>query len=142
MPNPSPLPRNDTTMFRYIIAVGSNIEPQLNVQQAWLLVRTHLDDQTKIAPLLSTKAQGDSSQPDYINTAFCFNSTLDKESLKQQLRSIEQQLHRVRSSNKNAARTIDLDICCCDGKILDDDYHKYDFVKTSVDFFLDSSADE
>ena len=99
-------------------------------------MKNYLDPQTKIAPLLSTKAEGDSSQPDYINTAFCFNSPLELSALKQQLLEIEQQLKRIRSSNKNAARTIDLDICCCDGHILDDDYYQYDFVKKSADYFL------
>jgi 2-amino-4-hydroxy-6-hydroxymethyldihydropteridine diphosphokinase len=126
-------------MFKYIVAVGSNIDAHHHVQQAWLLTKKYLDEHTQIAPLLTTKAQGDCSQPDYINTAFCFKSNLDLSELKQQLLDIEQQLKRVRSANKNAARTIDLDICCCDSEIIDDDYYHYDFVKKSADYFLETS---
>ena len=126
-------------MFNYIIAVGTNINAEYNLQQAWLLIKKRLDKNSQMAPLLATKARGDSSQPDYINTAFTLHSELSVPALKQELLAIEQKLKRVRTSNKNAARTIDLDICCCDGKIVDDDYYQYDFVQKSADYFLDNT---
>lgn len=122
-------------MPEYIIAVGSNIDPVNNVEQAFDLVRQRLDQNTIMAPLLQTKSRGNPDQPDYLNTAFYCHSALSPVALKQQLQAIEVDLKRVRTENKNLARTIDLDICVCNGRILDDDYHHYDFVKQSVDFF-------
>ena len=122
-------------MFDYIIAVGSNIEPEKNIQRAFDLLKQRVDPQVQIAPLLPTRAEGDPTQPDYLNTAFQLRSQQPPTALKQALRVIEAQLQRVRTGNKNAARTIDLDISVCDGNIIDDDYYGYDFVKRSVDFF-------
>jgi len=116
----------------YIVAVGSNIEPKRHIEQAFALVR-HMDAQAEIASLLHTKAVGFTEQADFINTAFSFHSPLNATQLKSHLRDIEAKLGRVRTANKNGPRTIDLDIVQIDGEIVDDDYHKYDFVKTVVD---------
>ncbi|WDE04472.1 2-amino-4-hydroxy-6-hydroxymethyldihydropteridine diphosphokinase [Thalassomonas viridans] len=116
----------------YIVAVGSNIDPEKHVQQAFELIR-QMDARADIATLLHTKAVGFTGQADFINTAFSFQSPLDAVQLKSRLRDIETRLGRVRTANKNGPRTIDLDIVQIDGRIVDEDYHKYDFVKTSVD---------
>ncbi|MCJ8314018.1 MAG: 2-amino-4-hydroxy-6-hydroxymethyldihydropteridine diphosphokinase [Saccharospirillaceae bacterium] len=119
-------------MTRYIVSVGSNINPESNVKSAFEKIQL-LDGAAKSASLLYTKAQGDTSQPDYINTAFLFHSNKDKYELKQCLLKIEHELGRVRTKNKNSARPIDLDISQIDDCIVDDDYQKYSFIKTCVD---------
>ena len=129
-------------MPRYIVGVGSNIQPEQNIVRALQVMRNQIDPDTLQAPLLFTKAEGDTSQPDYINTAFQFTCALSASELKQQLLQIEAMLLRVRSSNKNAARTIDLDICCIDDEIIDNDYYKYSFVKDSVDYFIGARPNE
>ncbi|BCE03206.1 2-amino-4-hydroxy-6-hydroxymethyldihydropteridine diphosphokinase [Marinicellulosiphila megalodicopiae] len=119
-------------MTRYIVSVGSNINAEQNVDLAFKQIQL-IDSHAHIASLLRTKAQGDTTQPDYINTAFLFQTDLDKHALKLKLLDIEKQLGRVRQSNKNAARPIDLDITQIDNNIVDEDYYRYDFVKKSVD---------
>jgi len=116
----------------YIVAVGSNIDAQTNIHQAFDLIKK-IDSQASMAKLLSTEPVGFTEQADFTNTAFSFNSALNATDLKAHLKSIEVQLGRIRTSNKNGPRTIDLDIVKIDNEIIDDDYHQYDFVKKSVD---------
>jgi 2-amino-4-hydroxy-6-hydroxymethyldihydropteridine diphosphokinase len=116
----------------YIVAVGSNIDAQANIQQAFELIKK-MDSQASMATLLSTAPVGFTEQADFINTAFSFECELNEVALKVQLKAIEAQLGRRRTSNKNGPRTIDLDIVKIDSDIVDDDYHQYDFVKKSVD---------
>lgn len=119
-------------MPKYIIAVGSNINPKTNIAKALSEIK-QLDSCATCATLKKTKAVGFTDQADFINTAFAFSSALDEKQLKQQLLTIEAQLKRVRTSNKNGPRTIDLDIVKVDNNIIDDDYYRYDFVKHCVD---------
>jgi 2-amino-4-hydroxy-6-hydroxymethyldihydropteridine diphosphokinase len=119
-------------MSFYIVAVGSNINAEAHIQQAFEQLKK-IDKQVKIATLLHTKAVGFTEQADFINTAFSFNCALNATDLKTYLKSIETQLGRVRTNNKNGPRTIDLDIVKIDKDIVDDDYHQYDFVKKAVD---------
>ena len=116
----------------YIVAVGSNIDAQANIHLAFELIKK-IDSQASMATLLSTEPVGFTEQADFTNTAFSFNCALNSTDLKSQLKSIEAQLGRIRTSNKNGPRPIDLDIVKIDNDIVDDDYHQYDFVKKSVD---------
>jgi len=116
----------------YIVAVGSNIDAEKHIQQAFEEIKG-IDSQVSIATLLRTKAVGFTEQADFINTAFSFHCELNAANLKSLLKDIEAQLGRIRTSNKNGPRSIDLDIVKIDKVIVDDDYHQYDFVKKSVD---------
>ncbi len=119
-------------MTFYIVAVGSNIDAEKNIQQAFELLKS-IGSQLSMASLLQTKPVGFTQQADFINTAFSFYCTLTPTALKQELKSIEAQLGRIRTENKNGPRTIDLDIVKVDNNIIDNDYHQYYFVKQSVD---------
>lgn len=58
--------------------------------------------------------------PEFLNAAVLFHSPLSSQELRMQvLRKIEKQLGRVRISDKNAARPIDIDILICDDEVLD-----------------------
>jgi 2-amino-4-hydroxy-6-hydroxymethyldihydropteridine diphosphokinase len=116
----------------YIVGVGSNIDAETYIQQAFEQLEK-IDRQVKLATLLRTKPVGFTEQADFINTAFSFTCTLNATDLKAYLKKIETQLGRVRTNNKNGPRTIDLDIVKIDGNIVDDGYYKYGFVKKSVD---------
>lgn len=122
-------------MSFYIVAVGSNIDAQANIQHAFELIKK-IDPQASMATLLSTKPVGFTEQADFINTAFSFNCALNAKELKVQLKNIEAQLGRIRTGNKNGPRPIDLDIVLTGSDIIDDDYYQYDFVKKSVDELL------
>ena len=125
----------------YIVAVGSNINAKIHIQQAFEHFKK-IDAQVNIATLLRTKPVGFTDQADFINTAFSFDCALNAAHLKTHLKNIEAQLGRVRTNNKNGARTIDLDIVRIDNDIVDEDYHRYDFVKKSVDELIYKHAIE
>ena len=61
-----------------------------------------------------------SSGPDFLNLAALITTSLKASELKAQVfRPLEKQLGRVRSANKNAPRTFDIDIILFDGQLLD-----------------------
>ena len=116
----------------YIVSVGSNIDAEKHIQQAFSLIQK-IDPKAKSASLLHTKPVGFIAQADFINTSFSFHCALGSVQLKAHLRNIEAQLGRVRTNNKNGPRTIDLDIVKIGSEIVDDDYYRYEFVKKLVD---------
>ena len=103
-----------------LIGIGSNIEPEDNLQRSL----DRLSEQVSIRQLASiwqTPAAG-SDGPDYLNSAVLIESFLSLDQLKTNLLSvIEHDLGRLRSDDKSADRTIDLDILMYDGICLDDD---------------------
>jgi 2-amino-4-hydroxy-6-hydroxymethyldihydropteridine diphosphokinase len=111
---------NSQLVHEVCIALGSNIEPQLNIPEAI----DRLSKYVKImgvSKIWESAAVGDKG-PDFLNAAILVHTGLDAESLKQEvLLRIEAQLKRVRTANKNAPRTIDLDIVTYNKQILDDE---------------------
>ncbi len=100
------------------LCLGSNIDPTTHLQKAVELLR----EQTQVTALSScweTTAVG-SDGPDFLNMAVALWTPLTAETLKTKvLAAIESQLGRVRSDDKNAPRTIDLDIIIFDQQVLD-----------------------
>ena len=118
-----------------IISFGSNIEPEKHVFKARKIL-THdqlLLDESKFN---KTLPRGYLNQPAFLNGAFFIQTALEIQELKQYLKSVENQLGRKRTSNKDGPRTIDLDIVLFNGHVVDLDYYKYDFVKVAVDELL------
>jgi len=115
----------------YIIGVGSNINPYENITAARRLLTDDYQD-LRSSTLVQTAPLGDTSQADFVNGAFLFNSSLDRDSLKKHLLNIEKKLQRIRTANKNGPRTIDLDIIMVDEEIVDDDVYSRDFLKDAV----------
>ncbi len=93
------------------ISLGSNIEPEKNLAQAVRLLRSKCHV-TAVSSVYRTAPQGFSEQPDFLNMAVLVSTSLSPESLKgEALDWIEHELERIRDPlNKNAPRTIDLDI--------------------------------
>ncbi len=114
-----------------IIAVGSNIEPEKNISRTKLILSK---EQRFISEsrFIKTAPEEFSDQPDFINGAFKIQTKLDCQQLKEYLRKIEDLLKRERTSNKNGPRTIDLDITVFNGRIVDQDFERYYFVRESV----------
>lgn len=93
------------------LSLGSNIEPEKNLRRAVQLLREECLV-LAISSLYRTPPQGFIDQPDFLNMAVKVQTSLPPEAFKLQvLAGIEKQLHRWRDpANKNAPRTIDLDI--------------------------------
>lgn len=101
------------------LMLGSNIRPEENLQQALYLLREQVSIQ-KISSVWKTPAVG-SPGPDFLNAAILVQTDLGARELKDSvLRPLETKLGRVRVEDKNAPRTIDLDIIIFDDVLLDD----------------------
>jgi len=112
-----------------VIALGSNIEPEKHIHQAHCeLSRLGLILQK--TEILRTKPQKFTDQPDFLNTAVLLATYLPLEELQLHLRQIETHLGRVRTQNKNAPRTIDLDITTFNDHIIDEEgVREFDFLR-------------
>lgn len=97
------------------LSLGSNIRPRANLRAALHLLRAACRVE-RCSPVYRTAARGDRNQPDFLNMALRartrrhpgdFHSAV--------IQTIERQLGRRRvPGNRNAARTIDIDIALWD----------------------------
>ena len=115
---------------RVFVAIGSNIDPEYNVREAM----RRLASRCKLlahSPVYETAPVGGGwrrdadrahaiDQPNFLNAVVLIETDLAAAKLKAQvLQVIEQELGRVRTADKNAPRTIDLDITLFDDQVLD-----------------------
>ena len=94
---------------RVLVSLGSNINPEHNLQAAVQRLASRFRLRA-VSPVYETTPVGKTDQPDFMNAAALVETDLDAAELKQALQAIEQELGRVRTDDKNAPRTIDLDI--------------------------------
>jgi len=100
------------------LLLGSNILPEKNLTLGLNLLR-NMATISRLSSVWETPSVG-SSGPDFLNLAVLITTQLKASELKAQvLRPLEKQLGRVRSANKNAPRTFDIDIILFDGQLLD-----------------------
>lgn len=92
------------------LLLGSNINPAVNLCAA-VEHLARLGRVEAVSRVWQSAPVGDENQPDFCNAAVLLSTAQSRDELRLALRDIEQQLGRVRDPhNKNAARTIDLDI--------------------------------
>ena len=95
-----------------VISAGSNVEKERNLAEAIRLIRRHrrIDVKSVSRFFESASVGGPEDAPPFFNAAVLAWTDLDPEELRAELRRIEAVLGRQRSDDKNAPRTIDLDI--------------------------------
>jgi 2-amino-4-hydroxy-6-hydroxymethyldihydropteridine diphosphokinase len=92
------------------IAVGSNINPQENIPRAMTILNAQLSI-IAISNFYKTAAVGTTAQPDFLNGVVKIKTAHQPREIKFDiLRKIETCLGRVRTADKFAPRTIDLDL--------------------------------
>ena len=109
-----------------LITLGSNIERERNLPQAVALLRRHARMRLQaVSPIYESLPVGDHpDQPAYFNAAVLIETELAPAALKETLRTIESTLGRVRTVDKYAPRTIDLDIAFYGRQVFDlDGWH-------------------
>ena len=105
-------------MHQAILLLGSNISPEKNIQAGLAMLQECCGVQA-VSATWQTPAMG-SPGPDFLNVAVQVNVNQDADSYKWHvLRPIEEKLGRMRSADKNAPRTIDIDIIVWDGVVQD-----------------------
>lgn len=102
------------------LLLGSNIDPATNLVQAVNLLASQLT-LLQSSSVWQSPSVG-SSGPDYLNAAVTALTDLDAQQLKQKvLHPTEAALGRVRTENKFADRTLDIDLILFDGQVVDED---------------------
>lgn len=111
------------------LLLGSNIDPEKNIQLAIrALQESDLLELVKISSTWLTKAVG-SDADDFLNLAVNIHTTCELDCLKQMvIGEIEKQLGRVRTEDKYAPRTIDLDVIVYNNQVVDADVFGLDHV--------------
>ena len=97
-------------MNRVFVVLGSNIRSERNMREAVRLLSLYCR-LVAVSSVYETTPVGNTDQPNFLNAAALIETDLAAAELKSQvLQVIEQELGRVRTEDKNAPRTIDLDI--------------------------------
>ncbi len=100
----------DAGARRVFISLGSNIDKERNIAAAVELLAAAVSV-VAVSSVYETAPVGDPHQEDFLNAVAAVETALSPEELKRHvLAPIEERLGRVRTANKNAPRTIDLDI--------------------------------
>lgn len=109
------------------LLLGSNIEAEKNISRAFRLLRRIFPIED-ISAVWETPPVGGEG-PNFLNVVVLINTALDAGRLKEHvLRPLEIQMGRVRSWDKYAPRTIDIDIVAWDSGILDKNAWDYAYL--------------
>lgn len=104
---------------RAFLALGSNIEPETNLPRCVALLCEHCRV-VAVSRVYETAPVGFTEQANFLNAAVLVETSLGPADLKVEvLGDIEAQLGRVRTENKNAPRTIDVDIALFNAEVLE-----------------------
>ena len=113
-----------TSTGQAVILMGSNIHPETNLVWAMEML-TEQFRILQISHVWETPAVG-SNGPNFLNAAILLESKLSPQVLKEYvLRPIEADLGRLRTEDKNAPRTIDLDVVVWRSQTWDDAIWQY-----------------
>ncbi len=91
------------------VAVGSNLQPHVHVPRAIERMEVQFGP-LRCSPFYETAPIGRPEQPNYWNGVVMLACDLPRGTIEARLRAIEEAEGRVRTSDKWAARTLDLDI--------------------------------
>lgn len=100
------------------LLLGSNIDRERNLPRAIHLLQ-EMSELVAVSPVYETAPVGLTEQPPFFNAAAHIRTPLSPSAIKQAIiQVIEKQLNRVRQTDKNAPRTIDIDIVLFNQEIL------------------------
>jgi 2-amino-4-hydroxy-6-hydroxymethyldihydropteridine diphosphokinase len=92
------------------LSLGSNIRPERHLPAAVAQLR-RFGRVKVVSSAWQSAPVGLAEQPDFVNAAVLLETPLSASALREQaITTIENELGRVRTENKNAPRTIDIDI--------------------------------
>lgn len=116
-----------TDLHRAYLSLGSNIQAESNLPKAMHLLR-QAGRVESVSSVWESESVGFDG-PNFLNACVLFLTDLGPVELKEQIiRPIEAKLARIRSAEKNAPRTIDIDIELYDETPLNTDFWEYAFV--------------
>ena len=107
-------------MTKIFLSLGSNIEPMMNLTAAIGLL-SELGQVVAVSSAWQSAPVGFTAQPDFLNAAVLMESDMTPAAIyRDWIRPVEERLHRRRDPlNKNAPRTIDVDLALYGCETLD-----------------------
>lgn len=123
--------KSSITMNTVIVGLGSNIEPEKNIEAARQFIRSRFAVMTE-SSFLRNPACGAANQPEFINGAMLMETDLSRQELKAVLKGFEKQMGRTEIMTGNAPRVIDLDIHVWNGEIVDPYFYEWPFIRLFV----------
>jgi 2-amino-4-hydroxy-6-hydroxymethyldihydropteridine diphosphokinase len=114
-------------VHKFYLSIGSNILPEINLPKTINLLNSY-GCVGALSNAWESHAVG-ADGPNFLNASLLFTTELSTKELKQNvIRSIETDLGRIRSKDKNAPRTIDIDIIMVDDKPINIERWNHPFV--------------
>lgn len=109
---------------RAFISLGSNVNKEVNLPESIRLL-AQMCHVVAISPVYETLPVGLPAQPNFFNAAVIVETELQPAALKKRvLAAIEERLKRVRTGDKNAPRTIDLDLALFNDEVCEYEGHQ------------------
>lgn len=110
---------------RVYLVLGSNIEPEANLLRAVEMLGAY-GDLAAVSRVWESPPADGPDQPNYLNAAILLETRLSAEELQREMiPAIERKLGRVRDpQDKNAPRTIDVDLALFDDAVLAVDHRR------------------
>lgn len=102
------------------ICLGSNVEPERHLAAALGRLRK-VGRLVAVSPVYQSAAVGPRPAPDFLNAAALVETEREPLDIRAVLRRIEAGLGRVRSADRYAPRTIDLDLCLLGDRTLSEE---------------------
>ena len=117
-----------------VILLGSNIQPEFHILRAVELV-------SKLFPIVKKSSIWETEPirntgANFLNMALMIRTEQPIDEIHQKLRQIETSLGRVRTADKYASRTMDIDIIVDGSCVLDDKLWQFAFVAVPVEQLL------
>lgn len=114
-------------LHRVYLSLGSNIEAEVNIPRAIQLLG-RVGRIEAVSSVWETRSVGFDG-PNFLNNCVLLLTSLGSDEFREQgIRAVESKLGRVRGADKNAPRTIDVDILLYDGEPLDQGFWGQAFV--------------
>jgi len=110
-------------MVEVLVGMGSNIEPEANLQQAATTLRARFGE-VRFSSVYRSAAVGMEGD-DFLNACCLFPAEMPLAELRRQLKQLEDLQQRDRSQGSWTPRTIDLDVLMYGGEVVDDELYKY-----------------
>jgi 2-amino-4-hydroxy-6-hydroxymethyldihydropteridine diphosphokinase len=114
-----------------VISVGSNINSHFNIKIAEEIISRELN-LLRSSKLIETEPIGFKDQNNFHNGAFLIETELDLKEFNAYLKKIETEMGRVKTSNKQGPRIIDLDIIVWNRKVVDNDVYERKFLQKII----------
>jgi len=113
------------------LELGSNIRPEAYLPRAAQVLSENFKI-LNVSRAWETPPVGCVGCDNYLNAALLIETKIPKDELRYHLREFEAELDRVRTNDKFAPRTIDIDVLIFDGELVEPNLWKYSFLAVPV----------